>query len=254
MKPLAVVIAVARRGGPRIIEAMVVPAVLFYITVVSFGIGAAYASALAWSYLAIGVRRATKRRVPALLLLASVGLTARTLLAVVTGSTAVYFLQPVAGSVVLAFVFVGSVALGRPVIGRVADDFCPMDAEAAGRAGILRLFRRLTYLWAAVILLKGGTTLTLLLTLPLTHFVLIRTFSLWALTATAVALTFAWSFRAVHSEQLAPVFADAGSSQRFVVTAARNVRPSPGDERLRRPRSVTGLFRLGRAIDNLASG
>jgi intracellular septation protein A len=223
MTPLAVVFEVGRRGGPRVIEAMVVPAVLFYVALVAFGVGAAYGSALGWSYLAVGVRGVTRRRVPGLLLLASVGLTARTLLAVVTDSTAVYFLQPVAGSVVLASIFVGSVLFGQPLIGRLADDFCPMDADAAGRSGVLRLFRRLTYLWAAVILLKGGTTLTLLLTLPISEFVLIRTFALWALTVSAVVLTFAWSFRTVDAEQLVPVFANAGMSQRFVVTSVCNV-------------------------------
>ena len=214
----ALVWAVARRGGPRLVEAMVIPAVLFYLSLVLGGVGVAYVTALAWSYSTIGFRALTGRPVYAVHVLVSVGLTVKTSMAVATGSTFVYFAQPVVGSAALALVFLGSIALGRPMIRWLAEDFCPIDAEAGGRHGVAQLFRRLTYLWATVSFLKGATTLVLLLTLSLSWFVLIRTLAMWGLTLGAIVATFALSFRAAHAEQLVPVLV-TGGAHRFEVTA-----------------------------------
>ncbi|MDH3296382.1 MAG: hypothetical protein OER95_18835 [Acidimicrobiia bacterium] len=214
----ALVVAVARRGGPRLFEAMVIPAVLFYVSLVLVGVGMAYLTALAWSYAAVGFRALSCRSVSGVHVMVAVGLSVKTVMAVATGSTFVYFAQPVLGSAVLALVFLGSIVAGRPMIRFLAEDFCPIDAEAGGRHGVALLFRRLTYLWATVSLLKAATTLVLLLTLSLSSFVLIRTLAMWGLTLGAVVATFALSFRAAHAEQLVPVLI-AGNKQRFEVTA-----------------------------------
>ena len=118
----------------------------------------------------------------------------------------------------MTLVFLGSIAIGRPMIRWLAEDFCPIDAEAGGRHGVGQLFRRLTYLWATVSFLKGATTLVLLLTLSLSSFVLIRTLAMWGLTLGAIVATFALSFRAAHAEQLVPVLV-TGAAHRFEVTA-----------------------------------
>lgn len=214
----ALVFAVARRGGPRLFEAMVIPAVLFYASLVLAGVGVAYLTALAWSYAAVGFRALSGRSVSGVHVLVAVGLSVKTLMAAATGSTFVYFAQPVLGSAALAVVFLGSIAVGKPMIRWLAEDFCPIDAEAGGRHGVAQLFRRLTYLWATVSLLKGATTLVLLLTLSLSWFVLIRTLAMWGLTLAAIVATFALSFRAAHVEQLVPVLV-TGGKQRFEVTA-----------------------------------
>ena len=49
-------------------------------------------------------------------LLAACGATVRTVIGLVSGSTFAYFIQPVATTVALAVVFLGSVVIGRPVI------------------------------------------------------------------------------------------------------------------------------------------
>jgi len=119
----------------------------------------------------------------------------------------------------MALVFLGSIAAGRPMIRWLADDFCPMDADAAVRGGVSVLFRRLTVLWATVTMLKGAMTLILLLTMSLSSFVLVRTLASWGLTLGAVVATFALSFRAAHAEDLVPVVVTDGAA-RFVITAA----------------------------------
>ncbi len=70
-----------------------------------------------------------------------------------------YFLQPVATTLALALVFFGSLMFGRPMIARMASDFCPLAPEIAGRPGVVRLFSGLTLLWAIVHLLERGDDL-----------------------------------------------------------------------------------------------
>lgn len=219
MSRFALIGAVARFGGPRLVEAMLVPAVLFYLSLLLWGVLAAYLTALAWSYSLVVVRALTRRPLSAVHVLVNVGLTVKTALALMTRSTFVYFVQPVLGSVALAAVFFGSIVVGKPIIRWLAIDFCPIDPEAAARRGVAVLWRRLTILWGAVILLKGATTLVFLLTLSLSTFVLVKTLALWGLTFGAVVVTFALAFRAASDEQLVPVRV-SHAQHRFMVTTA----------------------------------
>lgn len=217
-----VITAVGRRVGPQLLEAVLVPALLFYVALVTWGVLVAYLVTLSWSYGLLALRKLTRRSVSALHALMSVALTARTLLALVSGSTLVYFAQPVVAALVLAAVFFVSIVLGSPLVARIAHQFCPFDTEAAHRPAVVTLFRRLTHLWGVAILLKGAATLVLMLTLPVSLFVLIRTMATLGLTAVAIALTFALSYRTARAEQLVAVNVTNGP-QRFVVTSAANV-------------------------------
>ena len=69
-------------------------------------------AALAWSYTAVIRRVVTRTPVPGLLLLGVVGITARTLVALVSGSVFVYFLQPTLTTVLVGAVFLVSVPAG----------------------------------------------------------------------------------------------------------------------------------------------
>ena len=54
-----------------------------------------------------------------------------------------------------------SVVIGRPLIARFADDFCPLTPDVQCRPAIVQLYRRLTYLWAGVNAITAATSLTL---------------------------------------------------------------------------------------------
>lgn len=83
----------------------------------------------------------------------------------------VYFFQPILRTVATASVFALSVLVGRPLISRFAGDFCPLSRDVQSRPAVVQLFRRLTYLWAAVNATAAAVSLTLLLTLPVAVFV-----------------------------------------------------------------------------------
>ena len=109
----------SRHAGGHVVEATLVPLALFYTALTVSGSTAALLSALAWSYLAIGRRLLTGRRVPGLLLIGAFGLTARTAVALGTGSLFLYFLQPTLTSAVVAGIFL-AVAADRQPHGRAA--------------------------------------------------------------------------------------------------------------------------------------
>ncbi len=121
----------ARRGLPNLIEATVIPAVMFFVIVKTISVPAAMAAVLVWAYAAILRRVVRGTKIPAILMLATLGLTVRTAVGLVSGSTFAYFIQPIATTVALAAVFLGSVAIGRPVIARLAHDFCPLAPDVA---------------------------------------------------------------------------------------------------------------------------
>ena len=172
-----------------LLSAVVVPGVLFTLSLVMISVWAALISALTWCYGAIGWRLLTKRRMSGLMTLTVVGLTARTALAFASGNTYLYFLQPVINNLVLASLFLLSLATARPVVARLAADFYPMSADVAKRPGVQRLFWHLTLLWALVCLAKAAATFWLLQSQSLVNFVMVKNVVFLGLTVGAVAVT-----------------------------------------------------------------
>ncbi len=143
-----------------------------------------------------------RQRIPGVLLLATVGLTVRTIVGVLSGSAFMYFVQPVATTVVLSGVFLGSVFVGRPLIARLACDFCPMEDSIGKSPAVAELFTGLTVLWAGVHLLNAATTFGLLVSLPLHTFVAIKTGASLAITFAAILFTVSWAMRVGAQREL----------------------------------------------------
>jgi len=123
---------VGRRSLPSLIEATLVPSALFYGFFVAVGPAEAMCAALVWSYGSVLRRLVSQQRVPGVLQLAVACLTVRTIVGLLSG-TFMYFLQPIATTLALAFVFLGSLWFERPMIARMAADFCPVDSEISRR-------------------------------------------------------------------------------------------------------------------------
>lgn len=191
----SIFVAVVRRSAPRLVEASLIPTALFYCGLVLVGVGAAYAAALIWLYAAAGSRIVRHRPVPPLLVLGAIGVTVRTTVSIASGSTFVYFAQPVLGSLVAGCVFLLSVAVGRPMVQALALEFWPLTPEMLAHPAVARLLRRLTFLWAGVNFAVGVANLTLLVVLPLTVFVAIKQFVAWTITGAGIAITIDRSIR-----------------------------------------------------------
>ena len=183
--------AVVRRVGLSLLIACAIPAALFYGCFRLEGVWTAIFVALAWSYGAIAWRAVTGRRASGLLFLTALALTGRTLIALLTDSTFLYFLQPVITDGVFAAVFLLSLANARPMVARLAGDFYPMDDELSVRPRIQRLFWYLTLMWGVLCAGKATMTLWLLLSQSLETFVLVKSISVLAINGAAIAATIA---------------------------------------------------------------
>lgn len=194
--------SVARHATPHLVEATLIPMALFYASLWTVGLGAAFVAGLLWSYGSVGRHVIRRQRVTGILVLGSLGITIRTLTALASGSAFVYFVQPVLGTVAVGVVFLVSAAVGRPLAGRLARDFCPLPEGVADRPGVRRLFRQLTVLWAGVNFAGAAVTLWLLTTQPLTTFVVARVPASMAITSVGIVLTVRWSVRTARAEGL----------------------------------------------------
>ena len=213
---LAVVKAVGHRMVPYLIEATIIPGALFYLFLITFELKWAIVAALGWTYAAIGRRFVTRSPISGLLVLATLGISLRTLIYLLSGNDFVYFFQPIMRTAATGATFALSVVLGRPLIARFAADFCPLAPDVESRPAILRLFRRLTYLWAGVNALAAAATLTLLLTVPVGVFIGASTVSAWALTCSGVVLTVSDSVRTARSEGLHTAVGANGTLHAYV--------------------------------------
>ena len=64
-----------------------------------------------------------------------------------------------AGTVIIAFVLIGSAVIRRPFTQRFAHDFCPLDPALLARPHVQRFFVRISLLWATVLLVNTGLVL-----------------------------------------------------------------------------------------------
>jgi intracellular septation protein A len=199
---LVVLRQVARRGVPHLVEATLVPALLFYAFMLTLGVFTAFLGALLWSYGAIARRFLTGRSIPPVLVLSTVALTVRTAIALASGSTFIYFFQPILGTLAMAGVFLGSIAMGQPLIAKLAGDFWPLTPDVAAHPAVVRLFRGLTVLWAGVYAATAVVTFTLLLTMPTEHFVPAKMLTGYVITLTGIVVTIAWSIATARREGL----------------------------------------------------
>ncbi len=176
-------------AAPRILEGVVLPVAVFLVALRLLGVTGAVVAGLGVAYLAIGWRIATHRKIPGILALGALTLTARSVLMLLTGSTVVYFLQPTLSTALVAGALAISVPIRKPLAERLARDFCPLPPDVLAHLALRRFFERITLLWSAVQILNAGITVWLLLTESVGTFVVAKTASSLALTALAIAVS-----------------------------------------------------------------
>ena len=179
----------ARHAVPHLLEATVIPLILFYSAMALIGVWGALIAALAWSYGALARRLVLGRRVPGMLLLGTIGLTVRTVLAIVSGSVYLYFLQPTLCTVLVASAFLFSVRGKRSLAERLAHDFVPLPPVLLSRPWMRRFFNGVSVLWAMVYFTNAALTFWLLITQSVGTYVLAKTLASLVFTGAAIAVS-----------------------------------------------------------------
>jgi hypothetical protein len=188
----------ARHAVPHVVEGAIIPLGLFLLTLRFLGVWGAVLIGLGWTYAAVARRLVMGQRVPGILVLTAVTLTARTVVAMASGSVVVYFLQPTLGTALVAGAFLLSVPLGRPLAERLARDFCPIPSGVLAHASVRRFFLQITLLWAFTQLANATVTLWLLFSQSLAMFLVAKTLVSWGLTGSAIAVSTIWFHRSMR--------------------------------------------------------
>lgn len=129
-----------------------------------------------WTLGCIAYRALRGKRVPGLVVLAAIGLTARSVIAILSGSMFAYFLQPTVSTAFVGVALGTSLLLGKPLAARLAHDLCPFDERTSAHPHVRLFFVRLTAIWTITSFINAAITLWLLLTQSTTMFVLVKSF------------------------------------------------------------------------------
>ena len=189
-------VSILRRASGSVVEGVVAPLVVFWLTLRWIDLRVALLTALVWSYLALGRRILKGESVTFLLVVGTTLLTFRTLVSFVTDNPFVYFALPAVCSFGVGVFLSATAARGRPAIRRFVLDVCPLDEEVLSSSAIRRLMVNVSYLWAAALVIEAAATLWLLLSTPLATFLIERTLVTWVTTGLSIGGS-AWMFRAM---------------------------------------------------------
>ncbi len=185
------------RGARMFVETVTVPTVLLYVLLHTAGLFWGLIAVIGWCALTLGLRRMFGQHLPGTLLLCAGMLCGRAAIALVASSALVYVLQPVFGSVLMAALFLGSAAIGKPVTIRLARDFVSLPAQLFAHRGVRRMFTQVAIVWGVSRLIDAGMSLGLL------HFgvdfgLLSRGLLSGVLTALTIGVCAAWGVRALR--------------------------------------------------------
>src|SRR5699024_940372 len=156
------------------------------------GLTAALFAALGWGFAAVGARL-WFGGTPPLLLVAATGMVAVQVgVAAWADSAVAYFLQPTIATYLFGGAMLVTLPLDRPLIQRLANDFCPLPPHVVTSVPVRRFFQRLSLLWGGVLVANASVTLGLLLTIPAVRSVPIATAASVPLFALALVASWAW--------------------------------------------------------------
>lgn len=189
---------ILRQVLTRVLFVSLLPMAVFYTTMSLSGIRAAAVVTAALYYAGLLSRVLRHQPVLAAALLAAGLLGLRTVVVFWTGSTFLYFLQPVAGTVAVATTFAATALAGRPILERLAHEFCPLTPELSAQLRSARYFTWLSIVWTLSYGVNAAGTVWLLTNASLHGFLIFKAIlgpALTLMAATASYLVFLATMR-----------------------------------------------------------
>lgn len=182
--------SILRHSAPRAVFDGGAPFAAFYLGWKLHGLTLGIALATALSLALYGYARREGR--PGILARVSLGLVLiRATVGLVSGSTTVYLGQGPIVEAAEGVLCLGSLALGRPLIGLLARDIYPFPAAVRQSVTYRRVFARVTAAWGAYFLVRSTVRLVVLLTGSVERYLLVG-----AITGAPIVLALlSWSIR-----------------------------------------------------------
>lgn len=212
--------AIVSHSWVNVVTGKMVPLFIFLALFRATGVTPAVIAALAWSLGLVAYQRANGHRIAGLVILSIVGNTAKTIVAVATGSVVAYFIQPTISTTLIGTAFLISVPLGLPLAERLVRDFCPFDEATNNEPAFNAFFPRLSLLWGATSLLNGAVTLYLLMTQSITNFLILKAFLGPVTTTMTITIGLWWFKRSMNSAGISVVLSRRVPTAPTPVTSA----------------------------------
>jgi hypothetical protein len=187
------------------------PMAVFYTTMSMFGLRAAALVTVTVYYGGLLVKVVRHKPILAAALLTAGLLSIRTAVMFLNGSAFVYFVQPVAGTLGLATAIAATALAGRPILDRLAHEFCPFPDELSARLRKSQFFTRLSIVWATTYVINAVGTVWLLSTMSVSGFVVFKSLLGPTLTTGAVVASLLY-FRIAMRNQNVCIRWDRGAS------------------------------------------
>ncbi len=147
------------RAARLFAETVMIPTLLLMVLLHTAGLATGMYAVLGWSVLTVSIRWLTGRRLPGTLLLAAGVMCTRAAVALALSSALVYLVQPIAGSVAMALLFLGSAAVGRPITMRLARDFVALPGHLFHSPAVRRMFTQVALVWGVSRLIDVGMSI-----------------------------------------------------------------------------------------------
>jgi hypothetical protein len=189
----------ARRALQVVLVTTAIPMALFYVTLSFAGLRAAVLTGAAWYYLDIARRLVRRQPVPATVVVGALLITIRAVIAFMTGSAFLYFLQPTLGTAAVGGAFGVSALAGRPLARTLAEDYLPLTAAFVAHPRVAAFFPRVSLLWCAVNLTNAAVTYGLLTSASTGQFLLLKSLGGPVLTGVAIVVSVLWFRRTMRS-------------------------------------------------------
>lgn len=182
----------ARSIALRLGLGVIAPQVLYY-SGLSRGLAAeAIVAAMAWT-LAIAVYDWRRSSLDPFILYAVAVTAGQGAAALLAGNPAVFAGTSVTENLLDGVGFLGSIAVGRPLLAVAMTTLRRLQADAVVLpAATPSALRRLTLLWALGFLLRGGALYAALISLPLASFLVVNSFAGWPVTGLGVVASLAY--------------------------------------------------------------
>jgi hypothetical protein len=176
------------------------PMAVFYATMTLFDVRTAALATVGLYYAGLLAKLTRGKPILAAALVTAGLLSLRTVVMLCTGNAFVYFLQPVAGTIAVATAIAATALAGRPILDRLAHEFCPFPTELSHRLREARFFTRLSAVWTTTYVFNAVGTVWLLTNASLGGFILLKSAISPVVTATAVLASYAL-FRVTMRDQ-----------------------------------------------------
>ncbi|TAM92162.1 MAG: hypothetical protein EPN43_03040 [Jatrophihabitans sp.] len=176
------------------------PMAVFYTTMSLFGLRTAALATVGLYCCGLLLKLMRHRPVLAAALLTAGLLSIRAAVMFLTDSAFLYFLQPVAGTIAVATAIAATALTDRPVLDRLAHEFCPFPTDLSVHLRAGRFFTRLSIIWSTCYFINAAGTIWLLSTASLGGFLVFKSVLGPALTITAVAASYLY-FRITVRDQ-----------------------------------------------------